>query len=176
MITASIDIPPNLDAALRGLKPDVMVGAVRRGMDRGTQLVTDRIRRTRLSGKGPFPVADHRLGVGQTPVGGRLRKSLQWTKGVVSSLAVTTAIGAVVKYAAAHEFGFSGKVPVKAHQRTATKAFGVKLSEPKPHSVKAHQRTVRIPERRPIRSGIEESLDVFNREITREVVGAFGNA
>lgn len=172
MITASIDIPPNLDAALRGLKPDVMVGAVRRGMDRGTQLVTDRIRRTRLTGQGPFAVADHRLGVKS----GRLRKSLQWTKGVVSGLAVTTAIGAVVKYAAAHEFGFSGKVPVKAHQRTATKAFGVKLSEPKPHSVKAHQRTVRVPERRPIRSGIEESLDVFNREITREVVGAFGNA
>lgn len=170
MISASIEVPPNLEAALHGLKPDVMVGAVRRGMDRGTQLVTDRIRRTRLSGQGPFAIADHRLGVKS----GRLRKALQWTKGSVSGLEVTTAIGAVVKYAAAHEFGFTGKVPVKAHQRTATKAFGVKLSEPKPHPVKVHQRTVRIPERRPIRSGIEENLAVFSNEITTEVRTAMG--
>ncbi len=172
MITASIQVPPNLDAALRGLKPDVMVGAVRRGMDRGTQLVVSQIIRTRLTGKGPFPVAAHQLGVRS----GRLRKSLRGTKAEVSGNTITSMIGSKVGHAAAHEFGFKGKVPVKSHQRTIKKAFGVKLKAASTHTVKAHQRMVIIPERAPIRTGIEENLPTFSNEITREVKASFGNA
>ncbi len=170
MISATIQVPANLEAALQGLKPDVMLGAVRRGMTRGTQFVTDRIRRDRLTGQGPFPVAESRLGVKS----GRLRKSLYFTRAAVDGMEVTTAIGSRVAYAYAHEFGFAGQVPVKAHQRTATKVFGVKVESPRPHMVKAHKRTVRIPERRPIRTGIEENLDVFSNEITAEVRTAMG--
>lgn len=74
-----------------------------------------------------------------------------------------------------HEFGFSGSVKVKAHQRTPTKVFGVKVATPRSHAVKAHQRTVIIPERAPIRTGIEQNLAVFPNEITSEVQTAFGN-
>jgi phage gpG-like protein len=172
MIGGSIQVPPNLDAALRGLKPDVMVSSIRRGMNRGTQLVTDLIRRNRLTGQGPFAVSAHQLGVRS----GRLRKSLYNTPAVVSGMEITTAIGAKVGYAAAHEFGFKGKVPIKAHNRTIKKAFGVKLKAASTHAVKAHQRSVNIPERAPIRTGINENLAVFSNEISREVTSTFGRA
>lgn len=172
MITASIPVPQNLDAALQGLKPDIMRGAIRRGMTRGGRLVVSHIVRTRLRGKGPFPVEAHQLGVKSS----RLWKSLRSTDAEVSGSEVTLFIGSKVGYAAVHEFGFSDSVPVKAHKRTIKKAFGVKLKAPSTHGVKAHKRTMLIPERRPIRTGIEESLDTFSGEITREVQAAFGNA
>lgn len=171
MIITSIDIPPNLDAALSGLKPDVMISSIRRGMSRAAQLVAGQVTRTRLTGQGPFPIAAHQLGVRS----GRLRKSLRATPAEVSGSSVTVKIGTAVRYAAAHEFGFKGKVAVKPHQRTIKKAFGVKLKAPSTHGVKAHQRTVSIPERAPIRTGIEENLPTFSNEITREVKAAFGN-
>lgn len=172
MITASIPIPANLDAALQGLKPDIMRSAIQRGMDRGTQLVVGEITRQRLTGKGPFPVAAHQLGVKS----GRLRKSLRGTKAVVAGDTITSGIGSKVSYAAVHEFGYAGSVPVQAHQRTIKKAFGRKLKAASTHGVKAHKRTVNTPERRPVRTGIEENLNVFTGEITREVKSAFGNA
>ncbi len=171
MISASIQIPVNLEAALQGLKPDVMVAAVRRGMTRGGQLVAARVFRDRLSGQGPFSVSAHRLGVRT----GRLRKSLRSTPATVNGMEVQTQIGSAVKYAAAHEFGFKGNVPVKAHQRVATKAFGVKLPSPRPHTVKAHQRRVSIPERAPVRTGITENLPIFSNEVASEVKSAMGN-
>ena len=176
MLSASLTIPPNLDAALRGLKPDVMLSAIRRGMDRGARQVTDQVIRTRLTGQGPFAISAHRLGVGQSKNGGRLRRSLRATPATVSGGTITAQIGSPVKYAAAHEFGFKGKVPVKAHQRTIKKAFGVKLKAPSTHGVKAHQKNVTIPERAPIRTGIQENIATFSNEITREVQTAFGNA
>lgn len=166
MLTTTIQIPANLDAALSGLKPAVMLASIRRGMDRGARLVTDKIRKSRLTGKGPFPVSAHQLGV----VSGRYRKSLYNTPAQIDAAGVSVEIGARVSYAAAHEFGFKGKVAIKPHQRTIKKAFGVRLKTPSTHGVKAHQRTVNIPERRPIRTGIEENLPVFSTEITREVI------
>lgn len=171
MISASIDVPQNLDAALRGLKPDVMLSAVRRGMSRAGQLVAGQIIRTRLTGKGPFAISAHQLGVRS----GRLRKSVRSTPAEVSGNEVAVKIGSAVRYAAAHEFGFTGPVKVKAHQRTVKKAFGVKLKSPVTGPVKAHQRKVTIPERAPIRTGIQENLPIFSNEITREVKAAFGN-
>ena len=171
MLSASLTIPPNLDAALRGLKPDVMLSAIRRGMDRGARQVTDQVIRTRLTGQGPFAISAHQLGVRS----GRLRRSLRATPATVSGGTITAQIGSPVKYAAAHEFGFKGKVPVKAHQRTIKKAFGVKLKAPSTHGVKAHQKNVTIPERAPIRTGIQENIATFSNEITREVQTAFGS-
>ncbi len=173
MITATLAMPPNLDAALRGLKPSEMLRIVRRGMDRGTQAVSTAIQRNRLSGKGPYAVAANRLGVGQSKNGGRLRKSLRPTPAQVTADAVTTMIGSKVHYAAAHEFGFKGKVPVPAHSRTIKKAFGKKLKAASTHTVKAHQRLVNIPERRPIRTGIEENRPLIINEIIREVQTTF---
>lgn len=189
MLTASIDISPNLDAALRGLKEDVMLGAVQRGMTRAAELVAGQIIRDRLTGEGPFPVSAHQLGVRS----GRYRKSLRATPAVISGLTVTTNIGARVKYAWAHEFGFSGNVPVKAHQRRKvalgkpnqkgklTKKDTQKLKAVLRRSgsnsalVKAHQRKVNIPERAPIRTGIKDNLATFSNEVTREVKTTFGN-
>ena len=171
MLTASIPIPLNLDAALHALKPDVMLASIRRGMDRGASLVTGKIIRARLTGQGPFAISAHQLGVRS----GRLRKSLRATPAVITGSDISTSIGSPVSYAATHEFGFKGKVPVKPHQRTIKSAFGQKLKTASTHPVKAHVRAVNIPERRPIRTGIEENLPVFSNEITREVQAAFGN-
>lgn len=166
MDKSTISISPNLDAALQGLKPDIMMRSIARGMTRATQLVSSQIIQQRLTGKGPFPVAASRLGVRS----GRLRQSVRGTVAKINGVQVTTTIGSRVSYAAAHEFGFSGKVPVKAHQRTVKVAFGKKLAAPKTSPVKAHQRMVIVPERAPFRTGITERLSVFESQITLEVM------
>lgn len=166
-ITTTIDISGNLEAALRGMKPAAMIEATQRGMSRGLVIVSGLIQKERLTGEGPFPVADKRLGVKS----GRLRQSVRATPAKVNGLEVTGSIGTRVVYAAAHEFGFKGTVKVAAHERTIKKKGGKRLkkAERTSHPVKAHQRVVSIPERAPFRTGITEHLDVFETEISREV-------
>lgn len=165
-VETTITASPDLSRALEALKPAVMLRAVGRGMGRGTLLIVGHIQRTRLSGKGPFPVADHRLGI----VTGRLRKAVRGTEAKISGDTVKTSIGTNVSYAAVHEFGFTGTVNVKAHEVNMKKLFGSRLKTPLRFSRLASQRKVHIPERRPFRTGIEENLPLLEREITREVV------
>ncbi len=165
-VETTITASPNLAGALDALKMPVMLRAVARGMQRGTLLIAGRIQKDRLSGKGPFPVAQQKLGV----VTGRLSQSVRGTQPQSSGDAVTTSIGTNVKYAAAHEFGFKGEVNVKAHEVTMTKLFGRKLKEPLRFSRLAARRKVNIPERRPFRAGIEENIGLLEREVSLEVI------
>lgn len=165
MLEVTAKLTPDVEAALRGLKPDALRKAIARGMHRGTLLIKGRIEAQRLTGKGPFPVSQHRLGV----VSGRLRQSLRMSGPVVSGDTITTSIGTNVEYAAAHEFGFNGSVKVRAHEVTMTKLFGRKLETPLRFSRLPFTRKVTIPERRPIRAGIEANMNLIEREIVREV-------
>jgi phage gpG-like protein len=166
MLSTTIAVSPDLSAALEALKPAALKRAVARGMKRGTLLIAGAVQTERLTGKGPFPVAQQRLGVRS----GRLRRSVRGTAPQIQGDTVTTSIGSNVKYAAAHEFGFKGTVTVKAHEVTIKKLFGRKLKTPLRFSRLAHQRNVTIPERRPFRTGIEASLNLIEDEITREVI------
>lgn len=106
--------------------------------------------------KGPFPVSEHRLGATvQKP---RLRLSITNTPPQIreGESAVTMGFGSNVRYFGVHEFGFSGSVPVRAHQR---------LGRP----VRAHSRFVKIPARAPmqteLRSERTEELIMKNARI-----------
>lgn len=173
-VETTITASPNLAASLGALKKTVLFRAISRGMERGTLAIASRIQNERLSGRGPFPVAQQRLGIGRGDnkgySGGRLRKAVRGTKPQTRDNEVTTSIGANVSYAAAHEFGFSGTVAVKAHEVTMTKLFGRKLKAPLRFSRLASKRNVKIPERRPFRAGIESNIGLLEREIAREVV------
>lgn len=156
---------PALEKALAGLKREPLLGVVARGLSRGVLLVAGRIQVKRLTGKGPFPVSQHKLGV----ISGRLRQSLRATEARIEGDNVIASIGTKVGYARAHEFGFNGAVKVRAHEVTMTTLFGRKLAEPLRFSRLASTRKVKIPERRPIRTGIEENAQVLSNEIAREL-------
>lgn len=154
------DLPDELRDGLRALKPVFAMGAIMRGMEKGAAYMVGKITEDRLTGKGPFPVADHRLGV----VTGMLRRSFHWAGAArVNGNEVTTEIGANVVYAAAHEFGYVGAVTVKEHVRKTKKGGAA--------TVKEHERKVNIPERAPIRTGIAEHADQMVIAIKDEILG-----
>jgi hypothetical protein len=161
-----VDVAPDLEFALRGLKRAGMLGAVVHGMNRGTMLIEGEVIAERLTGKGPFAVALHKLGVRS----GRLRQSVNHTAAQVDGEIVSTEIGSNVSYARTHELGFEGKVKVEAHKRTIKTAFGKALPAEKKVSVKAHQRTVKIEARAPFLHGVTENMPLIQREIEREVL------
>ena len=165
-LETTITASPNLAGALNALKPAVLLRAISRGMKRGTLLIAGRVQTERLSGKGAFPVSEHRLGVRS----GRLRAAVRSTAPQVNGNEVTTSIGTNVKYAAAHEFGFQGTVTVRAHEVKMTKLFGRKLKSPLRFSRLAARRKMNVPERRPFRTGIEQNIGLLEREVAREVV------
>lgn len=69
----------------------------------------------RFSGKGPFPISDHKLGVRS----GRLRRAIRVTKPQVNLRTgeIAMQFGANVVYFSIHEFGFQGQVGVRQHTR-----------------------------------------------------------
>jgi phage gpG-like protein len=164
---------------LRTMNPRLL-GASARGMSKATREIHGKITTERLTGQGPFPVSMHKLGVRT----GQLRRTLRWTKAEISGNSVETTIGSNVRYAAAHEFGFEGTVPVKAHTRTRHfSAKGKRLTKAGAlaqarkgqavtgfvSQVRAHSRKASIPERAPIRTGIEDHRDLMRQEIAGAV-------
>lgn len=94
--------------------------AIKRGMNRALQIVSGRIQERRLSGRGPFPVIEHRLGERTTQLKLRTRSTPALIKSTGNTVEVEGAIGSSVKYAAYHEFGTS-KTPERAPFRTGIK-------------------------------------------------------
>lgn len=160
--------------------PTIVRRAIMRGLDRAGALVTGQITRTRFTGQGPFPVSEHRLGVKTN----RLRGSLRWSKAQADVERISASIGTNVKYAGVHEYGYSGSVGVRAHRRKVpsrdvfaqrltktgkvSKRKGEKIASGVA-SVRAHRRTMQIPERAPLRTGLEENKQTFADTITAEL-------
>lgn len=91
--------------------------AIRRGMTRALAVVSGRIQERRLTGHGPFPTLEHRLGERS----GQLKLRTQSKPATVTSegdtAVVEGAIGSSVFYAAFNEFG-TKKTPERAPFRT----------------------------------------------------------
>jgi hypothetical protein len=108
--------------------PQQFPQAIRRGMNHALQIVAGRIQEKRLTGRGPFPVALHRLGerTGQL----KLRTHATDSKIVTSGDNVTVigAIGSPVFYAAYQEFG-TRKLPERAPFRTGIRENARYISE-----------------------------------------------
>ncbi len=117
--TIQIQLSPQAIALTEKFKrsPQEFPQAIKRGMTRALAVVSGRIQERRLTGHGPFPATEHRLGerTGQL----KLRtqsKPVQITSEGTQTV-VEGAIGSSVFYAAIHEFG--GKhAPERAPFRT----------------------------------------------------------
>jgi phage gpG-like protein len=160
--------------------PPRMMEAVRVTMDQQNQYAIGHTTEARLTGRGPFSPADNRLGV----VTGKLRQSLRSTPAAVSGKTVVSAIGTNLRYAGVHEFGFSGTVSVRPHSRRNQGRDRFGLKNPKSLGdeikktasgvsfVKGHSRKMNMPERAPIRTGIQDRQKEYGRAMSAAIVQA----
>jgi phage gpG-like protein len=89
---------------------------------------------------------------------GNLARSVAQSPRVVESgTSVVGLAGTALDYGIAHEFGFTGAVPVKQHLRLVKQAFGRPLKEPKQVTVGAHGRDVKMA----AREYLKQTLDAL---------------
>jgi len=157
-----------------------LLAAMAREIDLQNDLTVSHIVATRLTGKGPFPVGDHKLGE-RTHL---LRRSVRASRAVVSGDSVTSAIGTNVKYAGVHEFGFSGTVMVGGHvrQRFSSRSFiGALKADGKARTVRrkvrgadlavgSHKRQMNIPARAPFFHGIQDRTEAIGTAVSRAAI------
>src|SRR5258707_4457209 len=117
--TITIQLSPSAIALADRFKaaPQQLRQAIRRGMNRALAIVSGRIQERRLTGRGPFPVSEHRLGerTGQLKLRTRAIPAQITSEG--NQAVVTGAIGSSAKYAAYQEFG-TKRLPERAPFRT----------------------------------------------------------
>lgn len=158
--------------------------AVAREVDTQTQLTVGHITAKRLTGTGPFPVSEHRLGVRT----GHLRRSLRGTSAVVEGDTVTSTIGSNVKYAGIHEFGGTIKrVLLAGSVRLATDRQGNLLRRGRNGKLAVFARKSRksaqtvsfsggkryeitIPARAPITTGIQDRVPQIGAAVSRAII------
>src|SRR5215831_2854404 len=151
--TINIELSPEAKSLQKQLRrfPDEFKQAVKRGLTDAVEEVTTRIKSQRLSGKGPFPVEEHRLG----QVTGLLHGTTDFEPATVISegdfATISSSLGTEVPYAAIHEYGFSGTETVRAHLRESRTG--------KVFQVREHTRTMDMPARAPFHTGVYENLD-----------------
>jgi hypothetical protein len=168
--------------------PDWGIEAFARGMDKANKMAVRNIMVKHLTGKGPFPVAEHKLGI----VSGNLMTQSYASPATISGTTVASEIGSPVKYAEWHEFGLvftrkgrtgtarlhtdaKGKLMRQiGHENLAVFAKAVhKAGRVKEVAWKSEDHEVTIPERAPFRTGIKEVLGDYGRIVSREVVAAW---
>src|SRR5260370_35284893 len=120
--TITIQLSPSAIALAEKFRnaPQQFPEAIKRGMNKSLSIVSGRIQERRLSGRGPFPVSEHRLGerTGQLKLRPRAAPATMTSEGNQS--VVTGAIGSSAFYAPIPEFG--GKhAPSRAPFRTGTR-------------------------------------------------------
>ena len=163
--------------------PVTVMAAIARGLDQANQFALARIQRDHLTGQGPFPVAEHKLGV----ITSRLRGSANATAAVVDGQTVRSSVGSNVAYAAIHEFGGRIHKPareVKTRLRTtASGALVRQLGHLAVFAKKTHARyrevtstavahDIEIPERAPFRTGLAESAGDYRKYISAAILAA----
>ena len=169
----TIQLSESSQRVLRQLSafPQEMAIAVTQAMDVENQLTISHLIRMRLTGRGPFPPEQHRLGV----VTGLLRRSVRATPAQLLGKEVRSSIGTNVKYAAVHEFGGTfTRTSKPGSVRLRTDARGELLRQPGGRlaifAKAEHKRAkevsfaggrsyqIRVPARAPIRHGIADRL------------------
>jgi phage gpG-like protein len=174
-----------LARATAEMLPSVMRG-LRATFDRENELTGAHIKQNRATGLGPFPVAEHRLGVKT----GRYRRSIRRSKAVVTGNILVASIGSNVEYAGVHEFGAVIQRTVKAGTvRLRLDKFGQLLRQTDAYNDnravfarKSHknvytkefaggkQYTVTIPARAPITTGIEDRAAALSAAASKSVI------
>lgn len=157
--------------------PQRVLVAIKRGMDYENQHTVAIIQRDFLS----FPKQSPPTRDGLRVITNRLRGSVRATKAVISGSAVTASIGSNVQYAAAHEFGFSGRVNVPQHQRKIIVGTAIAFTKSGRKkriqvggttTVRAHTRELNLPARRPFLRGIMRNRDALVATVSQRIVEA----
>jgi len=190
-LTLTIKLTPPAEAVAARVEgfPARMMARMVEVLDLQNQETAGHVAVTKLSQRGSMT-----LGV----VTNRLRPSVRPRPATLSGLTVVSSIGSNVKYAAAHEFGFSGTVTVRAHERrfanvaggptqfqgarksismrdaaslrqTKKKKVALDFREGVSH-VKQHSMKMDLPARAPIRRGIEERLPSYREAMSAAVL------
>lgn len=168
--------------------PDWLMQSIALSMKRENQITLSTIQRGHLTGRGPFPPEDHRLGVRSN----RLRSAAWANDPEISGDQVNSSIGDNVEYAAIHEFG--GRIVRQPHSgsvRLRTNAAGELLRQINGNGKlaifanKEHKRVktveyqskgheINMPERAPFRTGIGERMDAVGRAVSGDMVEEWG--
>jgi len=178
--TVQIRLTPEAQRIAAGLKtmPVRMLTAIARGLDQANFLAVRNIQAKHLTGVGPFPVAEHRLGVRST----RLLGSVVPAPAVVTGQTVTSGIGSNVEYAAIHEFGgVILRLKTDAHGNlvrqagTAHLAIFARKDNKRVREVKATvgAHDINIPARAPFMTGIKEMKPTYAKEISAALLAAW---
>ena len=188
-----IGITTNAAAVIRQVEnlPPTMAQKIAVAMDQENELTTGAIQAKHLTGAGPFPVEQHRLGVRSN----RYRLSLRPSKAVVAGNNIESAIGTNLRgYPRAHEFGFVGTVTVRAHlaRHHALDVFNLRGRTVKGYqipgigkgdrktrvaegfvTIRAHAMKMNIPARAPISTGIQERAPNYRRAVSAAILAAW---
>lgn len=184
----SINLTDEARAVLAAVKtlPARTLREIAKAIDFENQLSVAHIAAEHLTGQGPFPVEQHRLGVRTN----RLRSSLRASEATIEGQSVESGIGSNVIYAAVHEFGVrfirAGRTGTT---RLRTDAKGNLLRQAgHPHlavfAKSSHSRAkevaftsqshaVEIPARAPITTGIEERTEDYTQAVSKAVLTAW---
>jgi hypothetical protein len=154
VLKIKITLPPEVRTLSQNVRPEELTASIKRGMDRSLAFVRGRIQEQRLSGKGPFPKEDSRLGERS----GKLRDKAREEPAVIQGNVVTGAIGLGFP-GIVHEFGMliRGK-PILRFQ------IDGKWIQAK---------AVIIPPRKVMRVGVAENVEFITKEIASEVEKEF---
>jgi phage gpG-like protein len=146
-MNVAIDINPSpglreMLARARHIPERVLTGLGKALSASGPQIVGNAVKYRFTSERGPFPVSQNKLG----RVTGRLRQSITSTPPQINPSAgeVTMGFGSNVKYFGVHEFGYSGSVNVRAHQRKNGQ------------KVRSHSRFVKVAARAPMTTELRD--------------------
>ncbi len=128
--TIIIQLSPSAIALSERFKraPQEFPRAIQRGMTRALQITAGRIQEKRLTGHGPFPVSEHRLGERTDQLKLRTQSKPVQIKSEGNQVVVEGAIGSSVFYAAFNEFG-TRKTPERAPFRTGIRENAKYISE-----------------------------------------------
>lgn len=161
--------PPDLLQRLRNA-PAAVPRAIAQEMNLQNQLTIGHIVQRRMTGKGPFPPSEGRLGVKT----GRLRGSLRATAAVVQGQTITSAIGTNVKYAGIHEFG--GTIPAYVITARNKKSLRFVIGGKVLFRKSVNHPATEIPARAPIFRGIEDRAEQVGAALSGAALKALGGA
>lgn len=187
MTKVKITLTPQAQKIAENLQalPSSALTVIAAAMSKEDVLTISHIQKERLTGQGPFPVEEHKLGVRTN----RLRGSLVSTPARIEGNTVVSAIGSNVKYAGIHEFGGRIRKPARTatvrHRIDSRGALVRQLGNPnlaifakskhkraRETSVTIPAHDIEMPERAPVRTGIADRADNYSRSISAALIAA----
>jgi phage gpG-like protein len=162
-VIVRIVIPTRIGSALKSLEefPAHVLQAIATTLDDENQLTVGHIVQNRMTGTGPFPPEEGKLGVRSNV----LRRSIRASKASIVGSAVVSSIGTNIEYAAIHEFG--GVIPPHDIRPRRGKALRFMIGNAVITVGKVRHPGSTIPKRAPIARGIEDRTANY-----RNAVGA----